>query len=253
MWNEIATLFREYMGSGLIMILYLLSLIYLYIKEEKKYIRIIFVTAPVCLLLLYFNPIFAEVFYRLAGNEVYYRILWLIPVTVVIAYTVCHIYGNLPKNRKTVFLICTVGIIIFSGKLVYKNPHFSEAENAYHVPDSVVRICDEIVIPGREIMAVFPSELIQYVRQYSALVCMPYGREVLVERWGFENELERAMESRPVDAKKLVALATAEGCHYIILREEQTIPGDPRDYGLEIQLVTDGYVVYRNTQKSFAY
>lgn len=75
MWNNVENLFREYMGTGLIVIIFCISLIYLWIKENRKYVRIIFIYVPVILLFLFFNPLFAVLLYDLAENEIYYRIL----------------------------------------------------------------------------------------------------------------------------------------------------------------------------------
>ena len=40
---EALKLFQEYMGTGLIMIWFLVSLLYLWVTEKRKYIRILFV------------------------------------------------------------------------------------------------------------------------------------------------------------------------------------------------------------------
>ena len=60
MWKEIVVLFREYMGTGLIVIWFVISLLYLWINEKRKELRILFLYTPVILLLLYFNPLFAR-------------------------------------------------------------------------------------------------------------------------------------------------------------------------------------------------
>lgn len=246
MGNDTLSLFRGYMGTGLIVILYLFSLIYLFLKEEKKYVRVTFVLVPVGLLLVYFNPVFARIVYRAAGEEIYYRILWLLPLSAGIAYTVCHIYGHAEGKLRVACVLCAAAIIACSGKFVYDSPFFSKAENRYHVPESVVHVCDAIIVPGREVMAAFPTELVQYVRQYTPLVCMPYGREVLVERWGQFNDVAEAMERNPVDLEELMPLANQNHCHYLIFREEKEILGKPQDYGLELFGRMDGYVIYRN-------
>lgn len=248
MLNEIAYFVREYMGTGLIVVLYLFCLLYLCVKEERKYIRVVFICIPICIFLLFFNPLFYEMVDRTAGNEVYYRVLWLLPLTAGIAYTVCHICGRLEGKKKFAVAVSAAVIIIVSGKCVYDSPYFGKAENKYHVPDSVVHICDSIIVPGREVMAAFPGELLHYVRQYTAFVCMPYGRESLVERWDASSELSRAMERNPAVLEELAPLVSEENCHYIILREGKEILGNPRDFGWEIFGRTDGYVIYRNTE-----
>ncbi len=246
MWSDVVELFREYMGTGLIVIWYLLSLVYLFIKEKRTPFRILFVYVPLILLLLYFNPLFASVVYGVAGSEIYYRILWLLPVTVVIAYTCVQIYGELKGVKKSLWVMAATLLLAASGRFVYDDPYFHEAENLYHVPESVVDICDAIEVPGREVMAVFPIELVQYVRQYSPVVCMPYGREITVERWNHLDELCDAMEAEQIDLALLAPLAKAAGCHFIILRQDKELIGRVEDYHWVWFGGTEDYTIYRD-------
>jgi hypothetical protein len=114
------------------------------------------------------------------------------------------------------------------------------------VPDSVVSICDAIVVQGREVKAVFPIELVQYVRQYSPVVCMPYGREIIVERWNYQSELYDAMEAETIDLERLAPLAREAGCHYIILRQDKKVLGRVEDYNWEWFGETQEYTIYRD-------
>ena len=84
---EALKLFQEYMGTGLIMIWFLVSLLYLWVTEKRKHIRILFVYVPLVLLLVFFNPLVVKIISGLADGEIYYRILWLLPVTPVVAFT----------------------------------------------------------------------------------------------------------------------------------------------------------------------
>lgn len=251
MWNDVIALFRDYMGTGLIVIWYILSLVYLWIHEKRRHIRILFFYMPIVVLAIYFNPLFARLVYGVAGSEIYYRILWLLPVTVVIAYTCACIYRQLAvgkRLRAELFALCAAGIIALSGSFIYSSPLFSRAENVYHMPDSVVHICDAINVPGREVMALFPIELVQYVRQYSPFTCMPYGRELTVGRWHYHNPLRDQMEREVIDMEQLVPLTRYWGCHYVIFREGQRLQGSPADYGWTKFGETDGYVIYRDSQ-----
>lgn len=257
MWKDVVELFRNYMGTGLIVIWFLIALAYLLVNEKRKDVRIFFVYMPVILLLVYFNPLFAELVYGIIGNEVYYRILWLIPITPVIAYSSVCICGRIKADRGRgpagAAAVCMAVLIGFSGSFIYANPFFSRAENRYHVPDSVVHICDAIIIPGREIMAVFPAELVQYVRQYTSLVCMPYGREVTVERWNYYSELYDAMEAEVIDLAVLEPVVWEAQCHYVVLPSQKEVKGSFADYKWELHCETDGYSVYRVTEYPFVY
>ena len=63
MGSDVITLFREYMGTGMLVIWFLVAVIYLWMKEEKRYLRISFLYMPLCFLFLYFNPLFARLVY----------------------------------------------------------------------------------------------------------------------------------------------------------------------------------------------
>lgn len=250
MWNVVTTLFREYMGAGLIMIFYLVSLIYLWMREKRKFVRILFVYVPVVLLLLFFNPLFAKILYGLLGDEIYYRMLWLLPVTVTVAYTAASIYGSLSDRNRATFALAAAAGIAVSGSFIYNNQYFQKAENIYHVPDSVVHICDAIAVPGREIQAAFPLEMVQFVRQYDPTICMPYGREVTVDRWNKWSELPDEMEKETIDLSRLAPLAKEEGCHFVIIPEDKMIVGNPAEYHWEVFGRMDGYVIFRDTDYS---
>ncbi len=240
-------LFREYMGNGLIVIWFLVSLGYLAVREKRKTVRILFLYVPVVLLFLFFNPLFAKVVGKVAGNDIYYRILWLIPISPVIAYAVTDIYGRLKGKSRFLFGIAAAFLIVISGSFIYSNPFFKKAENPYHVPQSVVEICDAIEVEGREVMAVFPMELLQYVRQYSGTVCMPYGREALVEAWNYWSELYSVMEAEIVDAQRLAGLAREESCVYIILPKSKKVEGSLETYDFILFGQTESYLIYKDS------
>ncbi len=238
--------FVKYMGTGLMLIWFLLALLYLFVYEKRKPRRILFVYAPLVTLLLFFNPLFSRLLGALMGEEVYFRTCWILPVIMEIAYCVAEIAGRLKGRRGAAFVAAAFFTVMVSGKLVYVNPLYSLAENSYHVPDSVVHICDAIRVPGREVMAAFPKELLLYVRQYSAYVCMPYGREVVM---GVPDEFYEIMEETDsVELERLVPLSRAAGCHFVILSEDREIDGAAADYGWIIFAELDGYIIYRDNE-----
>jgi len=247
MWNEITRVFNSYMGTGLIVGWFLICVVYLLVKEKQKHIRILFINVPLILLVLFFTPIFAQLVYRFADDEIYYRILWLIPVTVVIAYTMTRVYMLFTGKKRIVFLAVGSALIMLSGSLIYGNPYFRRAQNLYHMPREVVDICDAIIVEGREVMAVFPAPMLQYVRQYTPFVHMPYGREIIVERWGFGNELYTAMEAEVIEVEKVVPLARGFLCHYVILPQDKEVIGDFTEQGYVLFDSIGGYDIYLDT------
>ena len=230
MWTEAVQIFQKYMGTGLIVIWFLAALSYVLLNEKQRPKRIFFVYMPVIMLLIYFNPLFVRVFFSVMESEIYFRMWWLVPVIIVIAYAAVCICDRLRGKGKGIFATTVVAMIILSGKLVYSNPLYSRAENSYHVPESVVEICDAIVVPGREVMAAFPSELVLYVRQYAPRVCMPYGRDDMGQ---YYDDFYHAMQEDEIDLEVIMPFANEKLCHYLIFRDDKEILGSPQDFGLD--------------------
>ena len=244
MWNSALELFESYMGTGLITVFFFAMVVYLYFVETDKAKKILFVYMPAGLLLLYFNPLFCNLVYGFIGDEIYYRILWLMPVTIVLSYGIVNLYRRYQgRGRWIVAIFLAIGVML-SGKLIYTNENFKKAENEYHIPQTVVEICDAIMVEGREVMAVFPMEMLQYVRQYSAYVCMPYGREMTIDRWGFYSELCLIMEADVIVVEKMAELAKANYCHYIIIESDKELLGDMETYDYELFDQINGYDIY---------
>lgn len=235
--------FYKYMGTGIVVAWFLTAWIYLFLKEEKKQNRILFVYMPLVVLLFFFNPLFYGIFGNLTEEAIYFRFLWLLPITVVIAYTMVVMMFRLVGKKRAVFGVVCVLMIMLSGKLVYTNPLFEKAQNPYHVPQEVVEICDMIKVDGREVMAAFPQEFLLYVRQYSPYVCMPYGRDAMK----YHDAFFALMEKEEIDVKKLAKEAKARGCHYVIISEEKEMMGSMLDYEYEIFGQVGEYIIYCDT------
>ena len=138
MWNEIVTLYENYIGTGMISGLFLAALIYLFVTEKNKAARTVFLYMPVVTLAFYFCPFFAALIYALTGEEIYYRLLWLVPVVPVLAYAAVKIISEAGEKKRLPAGIAIAGIFMVSGSLVYQSPYFKQAQNAYHVPQAVV-------------------------------------------------------------------------------------------------------------------
>ncbi|MBQ7920119.1 MAG: hypothetical protein IJ324_09305 [Lachnospiraceae bacterium] len=253
MWNDAVELFVTYMGSGIIVGWFIISLLYLFIKERDSSKRILFLYFPILILLLYFNPLFVNVVYGIIGEEVYYRFLWIVPMTITIAYTVTCIYASLQRAARGIFVGCCIVLIAVSGRWIYSNEYFSVAENVYHIPETVVKICDTIAVEGREVTAAFPREMVQYVRQYDSTICMPYGREVLVSRWGNGHPILDMISSGEINVDEFVfwtkdkEYGSDRPCNFIIVPEEIEFIGDLEAYGIVLYDTIDGYDIYHDT------
>lgn len=247
--QTIMTIFKDFGGTGYYSILFVLSLIYLGIMEEDKRFRTLFVYIPTVMLILFFLPPFYMLYNRL-DEGTYYRILWLMPMTVVIAYAGSKAIGRYVKTG--VLLGCLV--LIISGTYVYASQHMTPAENLYHLPQETIEICDMIrPAEGEErVWALFPAEQVHFVRQYTTTIQMPFGRDSLVESWGQEpHPLYTLLQQEVIPVDELSELSIENYCNYIILLKTMKVDGDLEEYGIKPIGETENYIIYRNTPVAF--
>ena len=239
-WNS----FHAYIGNGLTFLLYVIALAYLWVREKDQEKRVLFLYMPLSIFVLYFCPLTNHLFQKLLGDEIIYRFLWLLPEILTLGYALVKLVQDLKKPvAKVLVALALVAVFGLSGKYVYANPYFSVAENRFHVPNAVKAVCDSIIIPGREVMAAMPDEMIPYVRQYTANVCMPYGRDAIA---GFvpKPDLYLELQKSEIDCEKVASLAKESNVYYIVLNPAKTMNGDFSDYGYSYVNTVAGYPIY---------
>lgn len=245
---ESLVIFKLYTGLKLLLALSLLMWLYLLVMEKKKKVRLVLVYAPFLAVALFLFPVSRKAFVA-AGldGETYYRVLWTIPMGVIFCYGACRLFA---KHRR-IGLVIASALVIVCGSYVYQSPYITKAENLYHIPDTVVKICDRIKSgdPSVRVSAVMPTELIHFVRQYDASINMPYGREMLVERWDYYNAVYEAMEKpEVVNMEELLALTRQERCEYLVMGQEKQTDVDPEESGLLLIDEIDGYRIYQDPE-----
>lgn len=197
--------------------------------RKEKQIRVVLVESSLVITVLFFLPFTKTVMNLLGEGETYYRILWLLPMAVVIAYAGIRLFG---KHYRIGFVVLAL-VLVLTGKSVYNSPYLSKAQNRYHIPNSVIAICNEIMPAEEEerVWAVFPQELIYYVRQYTSEVQMPYGREMLEASWEWNwdtHPIYKIMREDTIDLDALSPLLTEYNCQYLILNKSVPYTGDPQ-------------------------
>ena len=233
-------------GNGLLLLYFLAALVYLMVYEKDKAVRKLMAEYPSVILLIFFVPLFpylvCEIFHE---GETFYRFLWLIPMSAVSAYATIRFLEKIKwRWLKIVLGVFAMACVAIGGNPGYQSPVMIQAQNAYQIPEQVIELCDAMNVPGREVEAVFPHELVPYVRQYTPYIKMPYGYETLVARWGFTDDLEYEMLRDVSDTETLTALARERGCHYIVLNKNHFVSRDLNECGFETFFETENYIVY---------
>lgn len=244
---------KLYSGNATFMLMFIIALIYLWCFEKDKVKKAVLVLASVTFLVLFVFPPFAYIFMNKAGEAgTYYRFLWLVPSTIVSAYTIVRILTGIKKvYLKFLLFIPIIICIMIGGVYMYDAPVFIDSNNAYQIPDDVKDICDEIIIENREVGAVFPDEILQYPRLYSAYIVMPYGFETLQFGTGGADEIHDEMVKETIDVKTLASLCEERKLHYIILNQNRTLDDDFSKYNYEFVGHYGNYDLYKSTTAFF--
>lgn len=235
-------------GTGLLAALYLCALVFLFFKEQETYKRILFLYLPAFWIGILFLPMTYSLVAEVIDEELYYRFFWMLPMTMVIGYTLVQVYRLYQGRFQKLLAVALALLVVVCGDFVYNNWRYSVAENAYHVPQQVVEICDVIHAEGREVMAVFPMELLQYIRQYDSTICMPYGRDVLVDHWAVKHPLYDQMEAEVPDGESLGREAAFYDCAYIVLKETDRVSQGLAKSGYVLLETRSEYQIYFNEE-----
>ena len=244
---------KLYSGNTTFMLMFALSLIYLWVFEKDKVKKAVLVILSVTMLVLFVFPLFSHFFMdKMDEAGTYYRFLWLLPTSIVSGYAVFHILDRF-KNRfvKTAAFAVVIICVLIGGVFMYESPAFFDSTNAYQIPQCVVDMCDDMIVCDREYEAVFPDEILQYPRQYTTYITMPYGFEMLQFGHGQNDDIHAEMVKDTLDVKTLTRLCEDRHIHYIVINNNKILNGNFADYNYEFVGIYGDYSMYKSTTMFF--
>lgn len=222
--TQIFASYTQYTGSGMYMLLFFLAMVFLYIWERNKEKRAILFYYPLVALVVIYNPLIAHIVINFIDGRVFWRMFWLLPLTIVIAYatTVLIMYVQV-KPKKFLVTIALIVILIIGGKFIYRAENYSKAQNWYKLPTETILVCD--ILDNNtdgEIRVVIPAALEVSLRQYNANIKIVYG----------------------VDMQSMNYYMDALNSNYIVLDKNLFFSGRLEDYGYQLIGSTDIYNIY---------
>lgn len=246
---------NHYNGKGFYLYIFLgCMILLLFLRERKKYNRYLFWYC-VSGLVLYWIPYTAKIIMEYAiGKTVYWRMFWLLPITFVIAY---FAVSCISKLKNGVLAVIMTGLILcglaFGGRMVYNKEVFYKSTNYYKLPQTVLGVCDAIKkdADGKEIRAIFPDELISYVRQYDSSIHLLYGRDAGKD--SKTDTMEAAIVYEILNNPEQDRETFEEGillskCNYLVLSDSSSINSYAENTYEKVTKI-DEYSIYRINEK----
>lgn len=246
-WQEYA----KFIGSGLYIYFAYASLIYILIKEKK--LRMVLSVFPLVLLIIFFNPIFIKVMYYKFFFGTYWRVLWLLPTTIINAYTGTKlIFMFKDKLKSAMCLVMVLAIIVISGRFIYSTDNFAFKKNWYKLPEAVTTIGYNIANYSTDSWyptIIVPNELYCSMRQYSSMYRLLYGRDAEGYMSGIETPeiqtiYEEMCKTEP-NVELIIELARQYEVNNIIFNMDyHVLTSNPEDFGCLYCGDTDNYRYY---------
>ena len=233
-----------YNNNRFLILLFLIALIFLWITERDKRIKTVLVYFVTAITVVFCCPLYAWIGMKVDA-EIYYRVFWSIPVGILVCYSAVRAISYFKKFISRVLVcILTVLIICMNGKFYFTNTLHFKAVNAYHMPQVVIDVADALKMEKYKPIAAIPAELLPFIRQYSADIFTPYGRNIVETQWNFSNALYDAMEAEEYDAQEIARCAREEHCTYVVLSSVKPMKGSMEKQNYIYKGLVSGYYIY---------
>lgn len=241
-----------YWNEGFYQYLLLVSAVYLLIFHRKKSGAKQILVSLAVILFVFFCPFTAAAIRACIGSDVYWRVLWLLPLIPAVAAAAAWFVTSKKSNLLQIFLLLLVtAAIAISGQQMLKDGNFVRTANRQKIPDTAARICNIIQEAAAadgisEIRIASDDDANSYIRVYDASIQMPFGR------WGkgaltkASQKLYEEIISETPHYKKLARLALRAECNFLALPQREKDPHAAlAKYGY-VEIGTSGsYTVYQ--------
>lgn len=215
--------------------------------QEKDWMKKILTgVLPFIFLFFYWCPLTGLLFMKLLGENVYWRILWLLPTAVTIPYACCLLLKKLEGMKRQAVFLALLALLALGGKKVLSDEWFEPSTNVYKIPQNVVAVCD--LLPGN-VHVLASNRLTPYLRLYDPSLTLEYARNALAFNgrevvYGPLAHLYQAVQEPEIDIDIVGPLAKEEGCTFLIFSSSRTYKGDWADYGYKEYGSTDEFMIF---------
>jgi len=244
-----------YFGGVALPALFVIALMYILYKKradrssEEKF----FITYTIVFLAIYFFPVTAYIIgTKMIGRNVYWRMFWLLPIEMIMAYVLTKIISSIEEKYKRVifFMLCT-GVVVCLGSNLYKVGDFQDKSNWHKLKSEVLEVSRLIeadaASTGNGTVAVAASDIAIELRVYDADIIMPYGRNALKGE-DLDNEkvalLFDTMESEVLDPYRLAFLMDRFDIPYVVYSSDEDSRNKLEEAGFRIVGDAGSYRVY---------
>ncbi len=249
-WKEMFDFFRGYYNNGLIIFLYMASLLIIMLLGKEKLRKQIGWPTLVIMFLVY-NPFFYRYIWQKCFHYGYWRVFWLFPVVLVVSVAVLIVVDRIKQpKRQGIFLLIILILICGNSKNVFsKQLFYTNTQNIYKLPQEAIDVSDALLQLDTEPKVVMCSQLYSYVRQYSTDIKMMYGRNIegYIDGWN-QKTAEMAsnlQELEKADWGRVGELMKQEQYKYIVIPQNENCSEEyMKQFSFVLLKQVDGYDIF---------
>ncbi len=258
MLEEIKSLFKYFNQERyLFFIMFLISIMFIFFKEKDKKKKIFFVWYSILILLVIWNPLCIWLLNKFINLGSMYRIYYMLPTLITMAYAITKFVEYFGKVTKLVFIVIFSGAIIFLGNTIFNEYNMIKVDNLYKLPDETVEIAYAISDDKETSYkkAIVPYGMSSRIRQVRANIDMVYTRVVtaLYDENGKQlpSDSDDASNYEPVqklnsgDVKYIVNLCKRTNTNYVVFEKSTDLTESMETYGFKLFYETQNYDIYR--------
>ena len=245
--------FMDTFGGAWIFPFLVISILWILWQEKDLTKKILLGVLPLVFLLLYWCPVTGLLLMRILGENVYWRILWLLLLAVTIPYGSCLLLKRMTGIwRQGAFFLC-MAVVILGGKKILSEDVFEPSTNVYKVPQYVIEVGE--LLPSH-IHAMVSNRLLPYIRMYDPTITLEYGRNAMAyngieETTSHEQLLYLEAQKEEMDLDVLIPLAEEVNITFFVFSNNRRYIGEWEDYGYEKYGSTSEFDIF--VKKSYAY
>ncbi|MGN0482396.1 MAG: hypothetical protein ACI4HI_02475 [Lachnospiraceae bacterium] len=251
-WKTVQDMYLAYQGENEVhLILFWGCCILLFLKSSKEENKIghafgkyvfLFVILAGC-------PLTANIIMKYCvGKEVYWRMLWLLPVSIILAYVGAKTIEKIDKKwKKGVALIAVIGLVMVGGTNLFQESNFQKSQNHMQLPNTVVSVCNYLEADAKEndlteIRAIMSPGLMCYTRQYDGKIKQAFGRDAAR---GAKNRIYKILNTDPINCKKLAKAAKRKKCNYLVYAADERLDAELKKNQFQYLTSIEEYKIYR--------
>ena len=260
--DEIEMLYKYFNNENyLFFAIFLLSIIYIFSIEKNKKIKDFFVGYSVFILIIIWNPICIYFFNKMINIGAMYRIYYMLPTCITIAYAGTKIIENCKNTiNKLLSLMGLVIIIATYGNCIFNTTSTIKVGNYYKLPDESVEVA-YIISADKETdykKAIVPYGMSSHIRQISPDIQLCFSRVISNPKDENGNDLPHDTDDpsfyEPVvnhnngNVEYITKLCIESGINYVVFPKTTKLSHEMEDYGFERYEETREYIIYRRIE-----